>query len=143
MTFRKPLRILLAINLLTCFCGNAQSDSTNYLIGKWESTAKDHSGELNFLDSNQVIFDFDNIKPLQNRQMPYRIDKIKDQLIFVIQLPGTLHYQMKLLLWKINNDEIKILAVDDMYNDDPLKFDATKNMKRAITFKREILYKNN
>ena len=111
------IRFLLTGFVLLVFAtASAQSNQPNFLIGIWRSVNKKDSLNLNFLNSREV--NIDAMEKLKNQKYNYSIDTIKKQLVLVMYPEGS-NFQMKHLLWKLSNDEIRLQAVDFQNYDNP------------------------
>jgi hypothetical protein len=109
--------VLSGFALLVFSTASAQSNQPNFLIGKWRSVNKKDSLNLNFLNSREV--NIDAMEKLKNQKYTYSIDTLKKQLILVMHPEGS-NFQVKLLLWKLSNDEIRLQGVDFQNYDNPL-----------------------
>jgi hypothetical protein len=108
----------------------AQSGNANFLIGKWHSVNKKDSLNLNFLNATEV--NIDAMEKLKNQKYYYSVDTLKKQLILVMHPEGS-NFKMKLLLWKVANDEIKLQGIDFQNYDNPL-LDVPKGTEKNTYF---------
>jgi hypothetical protein len=122
---------ILLISLSKPLAVKAQS---NFLIGKWHSVNKKDSLNLNFINSHEV--NIDAMEKLKNQKFSYHVDTLKKQLILVMHPEGS-NFQLKLLLWKISNEEMKLQGVDFQNFDNPL-LDIPKANERNTFVLRKI-----
>ena len=102
--------------MLSCFVlamlgismhGISQLEIRKQLLGNWYSVNRPDTLTLKFISDSTVFFEIKNPAPFTGMPFGYFVYKIDKQLIMELTPPGS-NFHMKLLLWILNPNEMKL-----------------------------------
>jgi hypothetical protein len=111
----------------------SQQIDPSSLLGDWEGMRGSQKIEFNFRDSNRLSITGDL---LENMTCPYSIQNIQGQNILLISV-NPKSAQLKIFLWMNAADEIKLLSVDELNYNNPMKNPPTGGESGCVIMKRK------
>jgi hypothetical protein len=97
----------------------SQTEARRQLLGNWTSFNRPDTLTMKFKNDSIVYFEMKGPAPFNGQPFTYFVYKGDDQLLIELTPPSG-KYPMKLLLWVLGPDEIKLQGVDRKDYDNPL-----------------------
>ena len=132
---KRILCFFVLANLGISMRGLSQAKNAIHLKGDWHSVNRPDTLTMKFKDDSIVYFETKAAAPFIGKPFSYIVYSLQEQPLIELTAPGN-NFHMKLLLWVISPDEIKLQSVDLQDYGNPLQHIPAETDKNTFWLKR-------